>query len=118
MKIIGTPDLKLALAHPGSSLKCVFNETGAIFFPSTQEHREARAPGIFYEHDHKGNALAAILTPGKFEIRFHEHFRPERVVNMMKTLLADPAMAFAVGFKVTYQGKILPGSPLPKPLES
>jgi hypothetical protein len=55
-------------------VKLVFNSRGAIFFPVDQQHRDQKAPGISYEDDHAGNALAAILSPGRIEIRRHSDF--------------------------------------------
>ena len=62
---------------------------------------------ISYEDDYKGNALAAMLAPGKIEIRFHESYSDGCVITIVKTLLSSPELSFMAGWQVTYQGRTL-----------
>ncbi len=75
MLIIGADYLTSLLSEGSFSAKMVFNANGAIMFPVSQEHRDQKAPGISYEDGYQGNALAAMLAPGKIEIRGHRIFR-------------------------------------------
>ena len=77
---------------------------GAIFFPTAQQHRDQKAPGISYEDDYRGNALAAMLAPGRIEVRYHRDFTDLQVAHIIATLLADPRLSFLCGWRVTYQG--------------
>ena len=105
MNIFTPPNFAEIIDSPNYTYKCVFNEKGAIFFPITHEHRETRLPGVSYDHDGKGDALAAMMSPGKFEIRFHQHFSDQRVLNIMLKLLALPQLIANQPWAVTYQGR-------------
>lgn len=89
------------------SAKMVFNASGAIFFPVSRQHRDMKHAGISYEDDYKGNALAAMLAPGKIEIRFEESYSDSWVTTIVKTLLSSPELSFMAGWQVTYQGRTL-----------
>ena len=84
------------------SAKMVLNERGAILFPVQLEHRLQAGPGISYLEHHTGNALAAMLAPGRIEIRFHSSFADATVVEIVASLLADERLAFMRGWQVTY----------------
>ncbi len=56
------------MQQPFYTLKMVFNDQGAIFFPVSAKHRDMKAPGISYEDDYKGNAMAALVSPRTIEI--------------------------------------------------
>ncbi len=90
--------------HKGDSS----NDAGAIFFSADVQHRHQKAPGISYEEEYGGNALAAMLAPGRIEIRYHERFSDARVAQIVRTLLDEPRLAFMRGWQVTYQGRTLP----------
>ena len=107
MILLGTEFLRLLAAQGGFSAKMVFNQNGTIFFPVTEQHRDQKASGISYDED-KGNALAAMLAPNKIEIRFHKKFSDERVATIIRSLLAQPELAFMRGWEVLYQGRTLP----------
>ena len=85
----------------------VFNEAGAIFFPANLQHRDQKAAQISYEDDYAGNALAAMLAPGRVEIRYHKNFSDERVTQIVRNLMTEPSLAFMRGWQVTYQGRAL-----------
>ena len=107
MKITGADYLK-KLDEAGSfTAKMVFNDKGAVIFDVHSHHRDMRAPGIAYEDDSGGNAIAAMLMPKLIEVRFHLLFSDDRVVGIIRKLLACPELAFVKGWKVKYQGRIL-----------
>lgn len=94
-----------ASSQPGFSAKMVFNKNGALIFPATQQHREMKAENISYDDNYKGNALAAMLSRGLIEIRFHKSFSDAAVARLVSSLLQTPEMAFMKGWRVTYQGR-------------
>lgn len=95
----------LQLNHPGFTIKAVLNHHGIIFFPINQQHRERKAANISYEDDYKGNALAAMLTPGRIEIRYHKAFIDAEVSEVLAALTAHPDLAFMRPWSATYQGR-------------
>lgn len=107
MKITGAEYLQRAAQAESFSAKMVFNDQGAFVFSAKSQHREMKAPGISYDHDGRGNALAAMLMPGVIEVRFDARFNDDRVVGIMRKLLASPDLAVMKGWKVTYQGRRL-----------
>ena len=107
MLLVGV-DLLRGLVEQGEfSAKMVFNEKGAIAFPATHQHREQKVTGISYEDDYKGNALAAMLAPGKVEVRYHKSFSDRDVGAVIRSLLACPELSFMRGWQFTYQGRPL-----------
>jgi hypothetical protein len=94
-----TPD------HPGFTAKAVLNQHGIIFLPARAQHRDSKATNISYEDDYKGNALAAMLTPGRIEIRYHKAFTDDAVADLLRALTAHPDLAFMRGWSATYQGR-------------
>ncbi len=107
MRLTGVDLLARVVEQAGLSAKMVFNANGAILFPISQQHREQKAEGIFYEDDYRGNALAAIVSRGKIEIRYHKAFADEQVAGIIKTLLALPELSVMRGWQVVYQGRSL-----------
>jgi hypothetical protein len=99
--------LETITKQAGFSAKVVLNEAGALFFPSHIQHREQKGPAISYEDDYAGNALAAMLSPGRIEIRYHRDFGDARVANLVRALLSEQRLAFMRGWQVTYQGRTL-----------
>jgi hypothetical protein len=89
------------------SAKMVCNERGAIFFPVNQQHCDQKAEGISCKENYKGNALAAILAPGKIEIRYHRQFSDNPVASITASLMAQLRLSFMKGWQVTYQGQAL-----------
>ena len=65
MVIVGLEFIRSQIEQEHFTAKMVFNGNGALFFPVTCEHREHKATGISYEDDYRGNALAAMLSPGE-----------------------------------------------------
>ena len=89
------------------SAKMVFNSTGALFFPVSQEHSHAKADGISYKDNYEGNALAAMIAPRRIEIRYHDSFTDAQVAEIIRDLLREPERAFMKEWIVTYQGRKL-----------
>ena len=107
MILLGVEFMLSLVEEDPFSAKMVFNESGAIFFPINQQHCDQKAEGISYEDNYKGNALAAMLAPGKIEIRYHQQFSDNRVASIMALLMEQPRLSFMKGWQVTYQGRTL-----------
>ena len=107
MKLIGVEFLNSQLAQPGFTGKAVFNRQGIIFFPTSEQHRDQKVAGISYEDDSAGNALAAMLSPGKIEIRNHRDFSEPLVAQIVLNLMALTELAMLRGWQVTYGGRNL-----------
>jgi hypothetical protein len=107
MRVYGFDSVAPLLESDGYVFKLLANDTGVVFFPHTTEHRDATQPGILYADDSRGNALAAMVKPGRIEFRFHREFADERVKSLAKRILALPQLAFAQSFTVTYQARTL-----------
>ena len=107
MFLSGVEFLKSLTSQAGFSAKMVFNEDGALFFASNLQHRDQKGPQISYEDNYAGNALAAMLAPGRIEIRYHQRFTDRQVAKIIETLLAEPPLGFMRGWEVTYQGRRL-----------
>ena len=86
-------------------LKFLLNESGILFFPTTQEHRDTKAPGLRYADDYRGNAVAGIVTLDRVEIRFHRDFSAERIRRLGTAALKMPEVAGAGLGSLWYQGK-------------
>ena len=107
MLLIGVEFIESLAEREYFSAKMVFNAGGAIFFSVEREHRDQKAEGISYEDDYAGNALAAMLSPGRIEVRYHRDFSDREVAEIMALLLAEARLALMAGWEVTYQGRVL-----------
>jgi hypothetical protein len=107
VKIIGAEYLRRVVPSGTFTAKMVFNDQGAHVFSAQYQHRTMKTSGISYEHDGKGNALAAMLKQGLIEIRHDARFNDDRVVGIIRKLLACPELALMKGWKVTYQGRTM-----------
>jgi hypothetical protein len=107
MQLIGLEYVRSLVDCDPTPLKMVFNSHGAILFPATEEHRDQRAPGIAYEDDYRGSALAAILGNGRMDIRFHKDFSENRVASLIETLTSHADLSFLRQWRITYQGREL-----------
>ena len=107
MLVIDAEYLASQVARGSFSAKMVFNANGAVFFRADQQHRDQKAAGISYEDDYAGNALAAMLSPGKIEVRWHQAFSDQRVTEIIGALMRQPQLSFMRGWQVTYQGRTL-----------
>ncbi len=112
MVLIGAEYLRdLIAAGGGFSAKMVFNRSGAIVFPVQRQHREMKAEGISYEDDYRGNALAAMLMPGRIEVRFHKAYSDAEVGRMIRAIITTPEFERMLGCALTYQGRSVPMPP-------
>ena len=84
--------------------KMVINEHGAVFGPVSTQHRDLKAGGISYADDYKGNALAAMLAPGKIEVRYHKAFTDEDVARLLRALFGLASGRSATGWRPTRDG--------------
>jgi len=107
MYLQGVDYIQSEAANTYFSAKMTFNARGAIFFPVRQEHRDMKADGISYEDDYRGNALAAMLGPGKIEVRWHRDYPDRKVAQIVRQILAHPELAFMADWRVTYQGRAI-----------
>jgi len=107
MKITGAETLSARIEkEPARQFKAVLNETGIIIFSATAQHSTMKQPGISYEDDYRGSALAAILNGTKCEIRWHRDFTLERVKAIWKTLLQHSELSPLIQLRVSYQGSV------------
>jgi hypothetical protein len=107
MMLIGVEFLQSQLTQDGFLAKVVLNDKGALFFPANQQYRDQKAPGISYADESAGNALAAMVLPGKIEIRNHRNFSEQRVGEIIEALLTKPELAILRTWRVTYRGRHL-----------
>ena len=100
MNVIGAKLLQQA-----KSAKFVLNESGIMFFPTAQQHRDVKTTGLSYEDDYRGNAVAGLVTPDHVEIRFHNAFSDERIASLWPKVLKLLEVA-GTGFgQLYYQGR-------------
>jgi hypothetical protein len=93
------------LRQPRQTLKFILNESGILFFPATQQHRDIKSHGLNYEDDYLGNAVAGMVTQDRVEIRFHSAYSDERIRNLWFRVLAIPEIAKAGFGRLYYQGR-------------
>lgn len=93
MLLLNLPHLQALTTACAPSAKMVFNANGAIFLPTAHQHRDHKAEGISYEDDYKGNALAAMLAPGRIEVRYHSGYSDAEVTRILRNLVALPQLA-------------------------
>jgi hypothetical protein len=101
MIVYGFDSIAAMLEQEGYLFKMLANDSGVVLFPCTAEHCDAAQPGIKYADDSRGNALAAMVKPGRIEFRFHRQFSDERVRELTNRILALPEFEFARSFVVT-----------------
>ena len=107
MIVYGLTSIAPLLENDGYLFKLLANEVGVVLFPRTTEHCDATQPGIKYVEDSRGNALAAMVKPGRIEFRFHRGFSDERVKNLAERILTLPELQFVSDATVTYQARTL-----------
>jgi hypothetical protein len=107
MYVSGTSYVQELADGARSCVKMVFNANGAIFFPDSEQHRDQKANGISYEDDYAGNALAALLSTGAVEVRFHRNFTDVRVLSLLQSLAMHPELSVLREWRITYQGRDL-----------
>jgi hypothetical protein len=107
MLLVGLEHLFALVEGTAFEGKVVINERGAVFGPVFTQHRDLKAQGISYADDYKGNALAAMLAPGKIEVRFHKDLTDEEVARLIRALSSEPRLSFLRQWRATYQGRRL-----------
>ena len=107
MQVFGLDSICSEIQSGGYEVKLLANDQAIVFFSRTSEHRDMKVHGLDYEDDSKGNALAAMMSPGRIEFRFHRAFSDARVRQIGMEIVKHPDMAFARDFKITYQGRAL-----------
>lgn len=107
MKALGLDSIAAAISAEGYFVKCIVNSTTAVFFPGSIQHRDIKREGVSYEDDYRGNALAATITRGMIDVRFHKDYADALVKTQFDQLLALPEMKWAATFTVRYQGRVL-----------
>lgn len=95
------------LEQDGFLFKMLANDSGAVFFPHTTEHRNAAQPGIKYADDSGGNALAAMVMPGRIEFRYHRPLNDELVRQLVQRIMTLPELELAHSLAVIYQLRTL-----------
>ncbi len=107
MKALGLESIAQEISTEGFFVKCIVNSSTAIFFPGTIQHRDIKRDGVSYEDDYNGNAMAATITNGQIDIRFHKNYPDDSVEFIFKALLELPDMNWAKGFSIRYQGRAI-----------
>jgi len=107
MHLQGVEYIQAEAGKPYFSAKMVFNAKGAIFFPVHQQHQDMTGPGIMYRDNYLGNALAAMLAPGRIEIRYHKGYTDPQVAQLIASLKEHIELSFMADWAVTYQGRPL-----------
>jgi hypothetical protein len=107
MRVYGLDAIRSQIDSGGYEVKLVAHDQAVVLLPRTSEHREAKIPGLSYEDDSRGNAMAAMMSPGRIEFRYHRAFSDERVRQIALAMLHHPDLGFAKHFQVTYQGRVL-----------
>jgi hypothetical protein len=97
-------NVELLRSQP-ANVKFLLNDSGLAFFPATQQHRDMKFPGLSYEDDHRGNALAGLVQPGRVDIRFHSAFSDERIRQLWSRVLASLELSGAQFGTLYYQGR-------------
>jgi hypothetical protein len=100
-------DPAVETAKPHYRFKAVFNDRGIVLGPATAEHKTLCGAGIAYVDDERGNAVAALVSGGRLEIRRHAAFSPDRIQGILRRLEALPQLAPIRGFQVANGGRPL-----------
>ncbi|MDR3460604.1 MAG: hypothetical protein P4N60_24510 [Verrucomicrobiae bacterium] len=93
------------LDHAQGTVKFILNDSGIVFFPATQQHRDLKSHGLSYEDDYRGNAVAGLVMPDRVEIRFHKAFSDDRLRTLWRKVLAMPELAKTRFGQLYYQGR-------------
>ena len=104
MAFVGVGYIARCAEHEYFEAKIVFNEVGGVFGPPTGEHRNMRTEGVCYKDNYEGNALAAMIYPGKIDVRYHKNFSGPRVKEILDALLRHEGLAFMRDWQILSQG--------------
>jgi hypothetical protein len=103
MQAIGTELLERA----SGPVKFILNDAGIVFFPAAQQHRDIKLPGLSYEDEYRGNAVAGLITQAHVEIRFHAAFSDECIRALWARVMQIPEIANAGLGSLHYQGRLM-----------
>ena len=88
------------------TVKFIMNDTGIVFFPVGQQHRDVKVSNLIsYEDDYRGNAVAGLVTPDRIEIRFHRDYSDERIRTLWFQVRSAPELPNLESRKLYYQGR-------------
>lgn len=93
------------LVGKSGTVKFLLNDSGIVFFPSTQQHREVKVSGLSYEDDYRGDAVAGLVLEGRVEIRFHNAFSDHRIKTLWARVLAGSEIPNGELGPLFYQGR-------------
>jgi hypothetical protein len=108
--IEGIEILKAAQQAAGVQIKAILNDSDGLsvaFFPARAQHRDVKTNGLSYEDNYQGNAVAAVISPGRVEMRFHQEFSDDRVREMVKRIRMNPELALLRDCSFSYQGRAI-----------
>jgi hypothetical protein len=89
------------------SLKFILHDSGIVFFPAAQQHRDIKTAGLSYEDDYLGNAVAGTITPQRVDIRFHRAYSDERIRALWSRVVKVPEIAAVSLGQLYYQGRAI-----------
>jgi hypothetical protein len=107
MNISGIELIRAEVGKSGYFFKAIINDSGVAFFPGSNQHSSVKLDGLSYEDDYRGNALAAIITNRRIEIRNHRDFGVPHVQSIIKKLLENADLEVLKEFEVSYRGNKL-----------
>lgn len=107
MLITGIDVVRAQIQQPGYFFKAIINDSGVVFFSGKTQHSSVKINGLSYEDDYKGNALAAVISNNRIEIRNHRDFDLPHVESIIKALFQDQEIECLNGFSVTYRGQTI-----------
>jgi hypothetical protein len=107
MRVVGANYVHQLVDGTTPSIKMVFNTSRAILFPASEQHRDQKSAGLFYEDDYRGNALAAVLFNGQIKVRYHRAFTDAQVTQLIGLLAEQPELGILRDWCILYQGREL-----------
>ena len=107
MRVVGANYVRELVDGTITSIKMVFNASGAILFPASEQHRDQKSARLSYEDDYEGNALAAVLCNGQIEVRYHRDFNDAQISRLIDLLADQPELGIFRDWRVLYQGREL-----------
>ncbi len=93
------------LLQAGRTVKFILNGSAIVFLAVGQQHRDVKLPGLSYEDDYQGNAVAGLVTPQRVEIRFHRDYSDDRIRRLWIHVSLVPELASLRCRKLYYQGR-------------
>ena len=106
MTVTGVQTLSAALSQDGYFVKFIASGSAAHFFLGSIQHRDAKMPGLSYEDDYQGNAVAGTISNGIIDVRYHEQYPPERISQVMGAIVGHPHVGGVLDdLRIRYQGR-------------